>query len=444
MTFILNEVTLKVKLNSFLNKFTVFFNVLWYNNLGILVLRSIQMKKLEQSQLLEIFIFAIAMILSVIGIMSVYTAGSYVASIVIQDPFYYVKRQAMFLALGLVICVATMTIKYRFFTNVTLLKRFAGGIMIILIGLLFFGTPVNGAKGWLNLGLFNFQPLEIAKLILIWMTAFYFAEGRYLPELPIPEQASKGIKFWCQHHQEVTLGLVYSGILLTVLLQPDTGGFAIMLGTLILIWLSSGIFPWKKALKWLGIGFAALISFVVLLANTIGTSDYRVLRILVFLNPFNSSADASRQIRNSFYALARGGITGVGLGNSVQKTGYLAEFHTDFILSIIGEELGIFGVIFVTVLLFILVYLIFKRSLTVKRVFDKFVLLGIAILFMIQISLNIAGVTSMAPLTGVTLPFISYGGSSLIASFISIGIVLKISMYDRKNNRESIKYDETN
>ncbi|MBF0780067.1 MULTISPECIES: FtsW/RodA/SpoVE family cell cycle protein [unclassified Granulicatella] len=392
------------------------------------------MKKNEYQYILEISILAIALILSVIGIMSVYSAGSYIAAVVKKDPFYYVQRQTIFVFISLILSVIILKIKYKYFIDYKLIRQISVGMGIVLILMLIFVDPTNGARSWINLGMFSLQPLEFAKIILVWNTAFYFSETRYLDPFPIQNNPTFMQKIWGTYHPEVTLGLVYVGILIPVLLQPDTGGFAIMAATIGLMWLSSGLFEWKKAIKWLiGIVSTGYIG-LFLLGNLFGGSDYRIRRILVFLNPFSVSPDDSRQIRNSFFALARGGLTGVGLGNSVQKTGYLPEFHTDFILSIIGEELGIIGIILVLFLLFLLVYLIFKRSMSVKRTFDRYILLGISLIFLIQIFLNVAGVTSLAPLTGVTLPFISYGGSSMLISFMCIGIVLKISLHDKRQH----------
>lgn len=400
------------------------------------------MKKIEQNKLLELSIFSITIILSIVGVMSVYSAGGYLATVVNGDPFYYVQRQALFVLISVILCGLIVKLKYRFFIDYSLMRKISIGMIVILLLLLILGRATNGAKGWINLGSFSIQPSEFAKLILIWTTSFYFAETRYLDNLPIPEHAEKWQRLWGTHHQEISLGIIYAGIMLPVLAQPDTGGFAIMLVTIALIWLSSGIIEWKKAFKILSgsivIGYFSLF----MIGQIFGDSDYRIRRILVFLNPFAVSADASRQIRNSFYALARGGLTGVGIGNSVQKTGYLPEFHTDFILSIIGEELGILGVLFVLTLLFLLIFLIFRRSLTVQNTFNRYMLTGIGLMFLIQSFLNVAGVTSLAPLTGVTLPFISYGGSSMMTSFIAIGIVLKISIYDYKQQVANHQYNE--
>lgn len=391
------------------------------------------MKKIEQNRVIEFSIFLIAVILAIFGIVSVYSAGSYFATIVRGNSFYFVQRQAGFVVLGIVAAIAILKfVKHRQLLDYRLLQRFSAGMILLLVFILAFIPPINGARGWIPIGPFSFQPLEIAKLILIWATAFYFVESRYLDNLDIPDNASDWLKYWGRHHQEMTIWLIYAGILLAILVQPDTGGFAIMSLTIALMWLASGLFTKQFALKALGIGAIASVVLIGIVSLFGASADYRIRRIIVFLNPFDTSlADSSRQIRNSFYALARGGLTGVGVGNSVQKTGYLPENHTDFILAIIGEELGMLGVLFVLGLLFALVTLIFKRSQTVQRPFDRYMLLGIGLLFTIQIAFNVAGITSLAPLTGVTLPFISYGGSSTLASFIAIGIVLKISIYDR-------------
>lgn len=394
---------------------------------------------MRKDRLFETVISLIVIFLSVIGIVSVYSAGSYYSSVVKSDPFFYVQKQFIFVVLGILSFLFILKFfKYKYFFNYKLLQRASIVMIVVLVALILFGQRINGARGWISFGFFSFQPLEIAKLIIIWATAFYFYESRYMDPLEVPNNASQLMKYWGKHHPELTLGGICLFIITAVLLQPDTGGALIILSIIAVMWMTSGLFTLKQFLKYssISVGIGAVLLGI---AALFGGDSYQIKRILVFLNPFDKALEsASFQVRNSFYALSRGGFTGVGIGNSVQKTGYLPEFHTDFILAIIGEELGIFGVLFIVFLLLLLVFLIFRRSLSMKNVFNKFILIGIGTLFLIQSFLNIAGIISLAPLTGVTLPFISYGGSSILASYISIAIVVKISIMDKKMKEKQI------
>ncbi|MBS4770438.1 FtsW/RodA/SpoVE family cell cycle protein [Carnobacteriaceae bacterium zg-ZUI240] len=389
------------------------------------------MKTTKNDRLFELTVMIIAVILSVIGIISVYSAGSYQVTDT-TAPVNYMLRQLLFFIMSLVVCVITLKLKYKFFVDYKLIK-YVVTFMLVLLVILFALPATKGAKAWINLGFIAIQPAEFAKIVLIWVTSLYFSKTRYLPNLEASEQDNAIQFLWAKHHQEAFPFLTYFMILLLVMLQPDTGGAMIMFLIITLMWLASGLFNLKTALKMLGIGVGSLITLAVLAILILGVDDYRSVRLLSFINPFApANLDKTYQIRHSFYALANGGLFGVGIGNSVQKTGYLPENRTDFILSIIGEELGFFGVMLVIGLLMTLVFLIIRRSFMLRDTFNRFMLLGIALLFMIQTIFNVAGITSLLPLTGVTLPFISYGGSSMLSSFILIGLVIKFSIVDRQ------------
>lgn len=398
---------------------------------------------MNKDRLFELLMITIVVILSLIGIILVYSAGSYYSSVIKNDPFFYVQKQVIFVFLGLISAIGVLKIvKIKHFFDYKLLQVSSIIMISVLIALFFIGTRVNGAKGWINLGFLSIQPLEFAKLLIIWAVAFYFYESRYMDPLESSENSSKLMKIWEKNHPEVTLIGICSLIIIAVLMQPDTGGALILIAIILALLGASGLVLYRKFLKYGAMLTVSGISLITLL-SFFGTSDYRIRRILVFLNPFDPSlASASFQIRNSFYALSRGGLTGVGIGNSIQKTGYLPEFHTDFILAIIGEELGILGVLAIVMLLLLLVFLIFRRSLTMTNVFYKLVTIGIGSMFLVQSFLNIAGIISLAPLTGVTLPFISYGGSSIIASYISIAIIIKISIIDKQQKKIVKKEDK--
>lgn len=390
------------------------------------------MKTYKQDKLFELTTIIIAVILSIFGIISVYSAGSYQVATAQEASTNYMIRQSLFFAMSIIVCMVVLKLKYKFFTDYKLLQT-SVILTISLLILVFFLPAVRDVHAWINLGFISIQPAEFAKIILIWLTALYFSEIRYLPELKISKYDGKLKKWWAKYHQEMFPVLSYALVLLLVMAQPDTGGAMIMVIMISLMWISSGLLTAKQAVRLLLLGMIALIVVAILAVLIFGVNNYRSVRLLSFINPFApANLDNTYQIRNSFYAFANGGWFGVGVGNSVQKTGYLPENHTDFILSIIAEEFGFFGVLFVVGLLIALIIIILRRSFTLKNTFNRFMLLGIALMFMVQTIFNIAGITSLLPLTGVTLPFISYGGSSMLVSFIAIGLVIKFSIMDRK------------
>lgn len=390
------------------------------------------MKSYKQDRLFELTTILISAILSIIGIISVYSAGSYQVATAQSAPTNYMIRQSLFFVLSLIVCLIVLKLKYKFFTEYKRLRTVVT-ITIFLLCIVFALPSTKGAHAWINLGFISIQPSEFAKIVLIWVTALYFSEIRYLPNLTIYKYDGDLKKWWAKHHQEMFPALSYGLVLLLVMAQPDTGGAMIMVLMISLMWISSGLLTAKQALRVILIGIALLILVAILSILIFGVNNYRSIRLLSFINPFApANLDNTYQIRNSFYAFANGGWFGVGVGNSVQKTGYLPENHTDFILSIIAEEFGFFGVLFVVGLLMTLIIIILKRSFVLKSTFNRFMLLGIALMFMVQTIFNIAGITSLLPLTGVTLPFISYGGSSMLVSFIAIGLVIKFSIMDRK------------
>lgn len=221
--------------------------------------------------------------------------------------------------------------------------------------------------------------------------------------------------------------------LFLVMLQPDMGGVIIIGGICFVMFLLSGIrFQYGLlAISGVGIFYTLFVGIMKLFGNLPFMPTYMAERFTAFLDPFQDMQDSSFQLVNSFYALARGGMFGVGLGESVQKSGYLPESHTDFIISITAEELGLVGVVVVLTLFFYLVYRIYRISLRVKDSYSQLVCIGIATMFLIQGTINVGGAIGILPLTGVTFPFMSYGGSSILVSSVAIGIIHNISIKNR-------------
>lgn len=278
----------------------------------------------------------------------------------------------------------------------------AVGIMLLLIP---FGKSVNGNTNWIDLGFTDFQPSEVAKVFLILWAAFIIERN-----IRKPMQTVKSLLFGF-------------GIVLLIVLIGDDLGSAVVIGLILatLLYLAGAELRLIAGLASLGMMGIALL---------IASQPYRMDRFTAFLHPFADDVymNAGWQPAHSLMALASGGLFGSGLGASKQKWGNLAEAHTDFIFSVIGEELGLFGTMSVLLALALLVYSIIKISLSAKDEFSKYIGLGIAFWIGIQSLINLASATSLIPVVGVTLPLISYGGSSLIALVGGLGFVAGIAL----------------
>ncbi len=286
----------------------------------------------------------------------------------------------------------------------------AVGIMLLLIP---FGKSVNGNTNWIDLGFTDFQPSEVAKVFLILWAAFIIERN-----IRKPMQTVKSLLFG------------FGIVLLIVLIGQDLGS-AVVIGLI----LATLLYLAGAELRLI----AGLASFGMMgIALLIASQPYRMDRFTAFLHPFADGVymNAGWQPAHSLMALASGGLFGSGLGASKQKWGNLAEAHTDFIFSVIGEELGLFGTMSVLLALALLVYSIIKISLSAKDEFSKYIGLGIAFWIGIQSLINLASATSLIPVVGVTLPLISYGGSSLIALVGGLGFVAGIALRNPEVARE--------
>ena len=251
----------------------------------------------------------------------------------------------------------------------------------------------------------------------------------------IPDSEENTLKGLLSHLWSITKrpALFLTLFLLLVLIQPDLGGTIILGAICLVMFLLSGV-PFKLGLTSLGVVgvvYSLFLAAMKWLGNIPFMPTYMVERFSAFLDPFGDVQKSSFQLVNSFYALSRGGLFGVGIGESVQKSGYLPESYTDFIIPIVGEELGLAGVLVVLSIFFYMVYHIYKISLKIKDSFGQLVCIGVATMFLLQGIINVGGAVGMMPLTGVTFPFISYGGSSMFVSSVAVGIVNNIYINDK-------------
>jgi cell division protein FtsW len=337
------------------------------------------------------------------GLVMVYSASSARAALAADDPAYYLKRQAAYAFLGVVALVLLSRTDYRRLRYVVpplLLTSFA-----LLVAVLVLGTPVNGAKRWLTFGPATLQPSELAKLALaLWVAA-------YLSRSPAPRSVGELVR---------PIGIVFGAALGLVLIEPDLGT-----AISILVMLAAVLVVAGTRLSTL-VGAGAVVASLVLAA--IWLEPYRRDRILSFLDPWQDPQGAGFQSVQAMLALGSGGFFGVGLGESVQKVYYLPEASTDMIFAIIGEELGLFGAFAVLAAFVVLGYAGFNVALACRDRFGKLLAAGITALICGQAAVNVSAVMGLAPLTGIPLPLVSYGGSSLVVMLASVGILLNIAV----------------
>jgi cell division protein FtsW len=361
------------------------------------------MKRPAGPQLEYHLLVLVTLALVAFGLVMVYSASSARALLGADDPAYYLKRQALYAVLGLVALVILSRTDYR-------RLRFAGGPLLcgsffLLVAVLGIGVAVNGARRWIPLGPLAFQPSELAKLALaIWTAAL-------LARRPAPQTLGELVR---------PIGLVVGASCALILVEPDLGS-ALAIGIMVsAILLVSG-----TPLRTLA-GASGIAATLVLAA--IWIEPYRRARIFSFLDPWHDPQGAGFQIVQAMIALGSGGIFGVGLGESVQKIYYLPEASTDMIFAIIGEELGLVGVVAVIAAFALFAYAGFNIALRCRDPFGKRLAAGLTALVCGQAAVNVSAVMGLAPLTGIPLPFVSYGGSSLVVGLASVGILLNIAV----------------
>lgn len=318
----------------------------------------------------------------------------------------YFIRQLIWAIVGIFLMLGVARINYHFW------NRFSFELILFTYFLLIFVLflpPINGAHRWINLKAFSFQPSEFAKLVLI----IYLAGA-------LDRKKSKITDF---RQGILPLLLISLFPIILVFLQPDFGN-SVVLGLIFIFMLFLGGVRLKH------IFFIIFASFS-LAAGGIFSSSYRTQRISSFLNPWASAQEAGYQLVQALLALGSGGITGKGLGKSTQKLLYLPEAHTDFIFSIIGEEIGFIGVFLIIGAFFVLVIRGFKVAYRCEDFFGNLLASGISFLIGIEVILNLGVVSGLLPTKGLPLPFLSYGGSSLLITLLSCGILLNISKHQR-------------
>jgi cell division protein FtsW len=356
----------------------------------------------HRGQLEQRLLVLVTLGLVAFGLVMVYSATSAAAAINEGDPMTYLKRHAIYAVLGIGLMIVASRVDNR------KLRLLAPPLVAASIGLcvvvLAIAPEVNGAKRWLYLGPVSFQPSEVAKLALLLFAAAWLARNgapRTLGELWRP----LGL-----------LAAVFAGLFL---LQPDLGttiALMLMLSGMLLV---AGV-PARTLAA--GAGLAGTLGLAA-----IWVSPYRRERIFSFLDPWRDPTDTGFQTVQATIGLGSGGLTGEGLGESVQKINYLPEAHTDMILAIIGEELGLVGIFSVVALYGLIAYAGFRAAKHARDRYAKLLATGITALILCQATLNMFAVMGLAPLTGIPLPLISYGNSNLIVVMAAMGLLLNVA-----------------
>ncbi|URN93181.1 MAG: stage V sporulation protein E [Candidatus Pristimantibacillus lignocellulolyticus] len=357
----------------------------------------------------DIWLLISILLILFIGLMMVYSASAVLAFHEFGDKFYFLKRQSIFAGLGLLSMFFMMNVNYSVW------KKWAPMLLIICFGLLILvlipgvGVVRGGARSWLGISSFGIQPSEFMKLGMILFLAKWLST-----EQQKITQFTKGLL--------PPLGLVFLAFGL-IMLQPDLGTGAVMVGaSMILIYTAGAQMRHLGGLALLGvIGFVGLII----------AAPYRLKRITSFLDPWSDPLGGGYQIIQSLFAIGPGGLVGLGLGMSRQKFSYLPEPQTDFIFSILAEELGFIGGFTLILLFLVVIWRGVRTAISAPDTFGSLLAIGITSIIGVQVLINIGVVIGMMPVTGITLPLVSYGGSSLTLLLTGLGILLNISRYSR-------------
>lgn len=329
------------------------------------------------------------------------------------NPYFFIMRHGIFLTIGVILGFITFKIPMQFWKERALPLFLIGAMLLVIVLIPGIGRDVNGARRWIGLGIINFQPSELMKILAVLYASDYISRKKEIIN-----------NFKMSFFPMLGVIIVIGFLLLS---EPDFGAF------IVISFISFGIlFLGGVKLR----GFVALLIMAVFgFIAIVWTSPYRLARIVGFLDPWQDPYGKGYQLSHSLIAFGRGEVFGVGLGGSIEKLFYLPEAHTDFLMAVIGEEFGLVGVIFVVALFATVVYRAFKiggDALTLQRHYPSLVAKGMGLWFGFQAFINIGVNIGLLPTKGLTLPFMSFGGSSIVANFIGIAILFRIDVDNRK------------
>jgi len=359
----------------------------------------------------DFWLLLTVIILLAIGVVMVFSASSYYAGLRHNNKFHYLVRQLLWSGVGIACMLFVSNIDYRRLAIISPVLMLISIILLILVAIPGIGTKSNDARRWFNLGFTTFQPSELMKLSLIMFLSFSLSKNngklRYF---------FKGL---------VPYLLIVGFVDALLLLEPHYSCAVLITAVAIVVLFCAG----ARIFHFIAIGVPAIAGAVYLIVS----SEYRLRRFLAFLDPFADPQGSGYQVVNSLYAIASGSIFGRGLGKSLQKYLYIPEPQNDFIFSIVAEELGFVGAFTVIVLFLLLIWRGIRISMNAPDMMGSLMAIGITSLIAIETIVNIAVVTATVPVTGMPLPFISYGGTSLLFHLMGMGILLNISRNSANN-----------
>ncbi|RSL32888.1 putative lipid II flippase FtsW [Salibacterium salarium] len=371
--------------------------------------------KLKRYKDYDWWLISAALLLSVFGAIMIYSASFPLAIDIYDNPSYFFDRQLIWLIIGWGLFFFFMHFRY------SMLKKLSPFLImlsvLLLIAVLILGTEIRGANSWITVGPFSIQPAEFVKLaIIVYLAQVYSQKQAYINKF------ISGV---------IPPLVVVVFIFMLIMLQPD-------LGTAAAILMTSGIIVFLSGAKIRHLTVLGLLSGMVVTYFALSES-YRVQRLIAFRDPFETAERASGgayQLIQSYISFAHGGLTGVGLGQSVQKMHFLPDPHTDFILAVIAEELGIFGIGLVLICLLTIAWRGIVAGIRCHNTFGTLLAFGLVFQLTSQALINAGAATGLLPITGLPFPFLSYGGSSLLVSLAGIGILANISKDGKRKKRE--------
>ena len=357
----------------------------------------------------NLILFFCTLILSLLGAVMVFSATSVTAVASARfgnDTAYFFKRQVLFLVMGASLAVLLTRIDYDFYRRRIGLLLVSTLALLLLVFVPGIGHSANGASRWIDLRAFTFQPSELAKFVLLAFAAYAIDRKG--------ENPKEGLKVF------LPVLAVMAVFLALILKEPDFG-MAVVIGASCMALLFIAGFPWQLLAGILGAGAAGVVFLIA-------TKPYRMARLQAFLDPFSQAQAAGYQVVQSLIAFSNGGLLGTGIGAGRQKLFYLPEMHTDYIFSVIGEELGFAGVVAVGACFLTMVWVGFRIARRARDLFGRYLAIGLSTVIGIQALMNMMVGLKMLPPKGMVLPFLSYGGSSLILHLAAMGVLINISM----------------
>ncbi|MBZ0168419.1 essential cell division protein (stabilizes FtsZ ring) [Candidatus Methylomirabilis lanthanidiphila] len=358
-------------------------------------------------------LYTVSLVLVLLGIIMVYSAGAIKAGEQYGDPFFFLKKQLLWALIGCAVMIWAMNRDYRTFQQYAPLLFFFSLFLLLLVLVPSIGVKVNNARRWIRLFGISFQPSELAKLSIVLLMARVLAK-----------RADQDESFM----KRFFLPLILSGLVCgLIVLQPHFGMVGVLLCTVLALCFAAGVRLSHLSVIALAVGAVAVL-FVV-------THPYALERVMTALDPTHASAKAAHQTNQSIVALGPGGLLGRGLGESYGKLGYLPESHTEFIFAVAGEETGLIGSLIIVSLFGVFLWRGTRIALRAPDLFGAYAAIGITFIIVVQAVINLGVVVGLLPITGLPLPLVSFGGTSLVTTLFCVGILLSISRYQTARGR---------